>query len=225
MPNETITPSAELEVWDHAQSPLYDRYNTQSEYKYRTGLIVLPVAADDEAPVVIRVHGPYRERTERFDVKKNSAPPVIPAPKDSGPFKFISGTIIVPQRVQNQTLSLFDWQVVGEYTLIDQETVGDANETAGLVLTMNPWVYATQEENSQQYGGVAEAAISLGANLLEGALATLGAAVESGYDVGVGIAQAAEYDQTNPYSVYSTPSYLPPLYNETLIMGGPRPGS
>lgn len=209
MPNELIEPEAEQMMWDQAQLGLYKRYYEDSEYVYRTGLMVLPVAGEGEAPVVVRIHSPYRERVFEYDIHKENTPPILPSPKDSGPFRFIAGSIAMSVPMQNHSQRNFDWRAKGRYVLVDTATTGDDVHKVGLTLGMTPWVYGTQLQNADIYGG-------------GGIGAAPGAVGEGGFDVAVGNNQAASINTNYALWVYNSPSYYPPLFNETLINGGPQ---
>lgn len=109
---------------DAAQAALYKSYHNNNSYKYVTGLVIVPLAADTPAsgedailPFVVRLHQPYTIRKQTFDATKEQTPPVMPAP-DTGEFAdtLISSTMVIPMPQLNQTSTpSFTYTVGGEH--------------------------------------------------------------------------------------------------------------
>jgi hypothetical protein len=62
---------------DSLQSGLYKDYRNDFTYQFIPGVVVVP--GSNGSPVAVRIHKPYSVRTQEFDVRKESNPPVVPA--------------------------------------------------------------------------------------------------------------------------------------------------
>jgi hypothetical protein len=188
-------------VLDQEQTQLYSDYGLNNSYTFVSGVFALPVATEDdtESPVdVVKAFAPYRVRNVSFAAKKNSTPPVIPAPESAGAFTFLGGEIAVPAPVPT-TNHTFQWQVDGELTFIC--TAADSD---GLILGNRPMIF-------EQQAAIPPADIS---DTMPEDVQLSGRGPVAGYLLGEAI------DLENPAYLYPEISYYPSKFFSTALLTG-----
>lgn len=101
----------------------YGRFDSDSDYQYASGLMILPVASELSATVQVRQHGGYGTRTVTFDVAKQGNPPVIPAASEYvGNDRLLGTSLIVSTPSPNSTTGGYNWTIKGTYTYATAES-------------------------------------------------------------------------------------------------------
>lgn len=190
---------------DEAQHRFYEQAGTENEYTIEPGVMLLPVAGTSEAPVIVRVHSPYRRRTVRYTAKKSTTPPVLPCPTDAGPFTFLGGTLSAPFPSLN-TDGRAEWAVSTEFEYVENMAFTQP-ETTGYVLGSLPFALKTQELRTGTFGYISSSESSVVGQA--GITARTGANIE------------AMIDLTDPNNAYDEPAYLPASFLSTALVLGP----
>lgn len=97
----------------------YTGFDTNSQYSYDPGVMVLPVASEASLTVTVRQHGGYGKRSVTFDITKTGNPPVVPSAEDTvGNDKLVSARIDIPTPTPNIPTGGYDWAVRGQYEYV-----------------------------------------------------------------------------------------------------------
>lgn len=204
-----------MAVMDSGQSDRYRKLGLTNDYSVYSGKYVLPVA--EEAPTdpaelaswvpfdVVAVHAPYRLRVFAYNVDKEQNPPVLPAPEDSGAYKFLAGVYTLPHP-SVQTDNSFRWSANVLLTFAEQCA---SNSDTGFVLGNT--VDATQSQyNTAGLGGGVSQNSDAPANVRLG-----GVGPKVGWVLG---------NQINLLTAswqYNEPSYFPANLLSSELVAGP----
>lgn len=205
---------------DNPHVHLYKSHGLHNSYDVVPGVYALPVAenppTDPEllatwSPVeVVYAHAPHRVRTVNFSLEKEGAPPMVPAPEDTGAFVYLGGSIQFHGPQLNSGLRNYIWTTSGQYTFVEY-TKSDLDD--GFVLGSFPFSSTIQMDLASQY--------------LTGAKPTTGAVAAAGLDAQLGWTEAREeinFESTG-YK-YVNPTYYPSHFFNSGVLNGnvPIPG-
>lgn len=194
---------------DNYQGHRYNKTGTVNDYELVAGVYLLPVAESEDttdptwSPVdLIQAHAPYRIRTLQFRAEKHASPPLMPAPADTGAFKFLGGNLaFMPPRVDANGGHL-TWGSYGDYTFVEncRSSLSD-----GFVLGLNlPFATTFQQgvstvgENPAQYGAISQA----------------------GNDARLGFVVGQQLSMTDPAYSYDVPSFVPAVFFDQNMANG-----
>lgn len=96
----------------------YETYESDNNYDYDTGMVVLPVAGRTPAFRNIRLHGGYGMRVVKFRAIRKGKPPVIPQMVDTSYDTFLKGEVIVSLPVQNPQSGAYTFEAHGKYVFV-----------------------------------------------------------------------------------------------------------
>jgi hypothetical protein len=198
---------------DDYQCNLYKGLVIDNAYQFEPGVCVLPVAEDAPTDpqalaawspvVVVRLHAPYRLRRAVYRSDKQTNPPVLPEPADTGAFVFLKGTASLANSI-NMDLSTFDWSGVGDYLFVENCV---SRTEDGLVLGSPPWLWLSTQLNSVTTAP------------------TQGAVVQAGQDAWIGYSQGLDAAANNASGGnwwYNTSSYYPgTMFDGAILNAGP----
>jgi hypothetical protein len=193
---------------DLQHAHLYKSHSLDNSYDIVGGRFALPVAenpTDDPSwspVVVVQAHAPYQRRTVVFQTTKESAPPTIPSPEDTGAFTFLTGNIFFHGPRTQPSGNGFNWHVEGAYEYI----VGARSDPDdGFVLGSLPVPNRVEELLKSEVSGPTP---------------VYGAVAQSGPNVRVGYAEAGNVNRVSPAYAYICPSYFPPTSLNTGMVDG-----
>ncbi len=184
-----------------------------NEYELKSGVCILPVAesapcnpnelAEWSPVVVLRLHSPYRIRKARFDVKKSTTPPILPAVGDTGAFVWIGGTINFGPPSVNAGLVSSDWSVSAEYVYVEDCV---SRTIDGFVLGTPSYILDSQRSNLANTGGAGTP--------------PFGAIAQAGTDAKVGWTLSQSINPSSTLWSYTCQSYYPgKFFNDYLPNG------
>lgn len=201
---------------DQNQASLYaDGPSFQNTFRIIEGVFTIPVAESPPedlgelatwSPVaVIRLHSPYRIRRSAYITKKQTAPPVLPAPASAGAFEFIGGDvqIITSPNIANGN----DWYAQTMYVHVENCV---SRNVDGMVLGVPSFINPNQTD-----------AVTAGTPSVPpyGAVYQAGDDAKRGYAAGVFLGdivnQVNLFQFTPPYN--NTSFYPGTLFNNELI--------
>lgn len=204
-----------MAVMDSGQADRYRKIGLVNDYSVYSGKYVLPVAEEPPQTAaelavwspfdVVTVHAGYRLRVFSYNVDKEQNPPVLPAPADSGAYKFLAGVYSVPHP-SVQTDNSFRWSAEVLLTFAEQCA---SNSDTGFVLGHT--VDATQSQyNTKDLGG------GVGQNLQAPANVRLG-----GVGPQVGWTLGGQINLLSNNWQYNEPSYYPATLLSADLVSGP----
>lgn len=109
------------DAWDREQANAYRGFESDSDFSYDPGVMVLPVASQDPKTVKVRFHGGFSKRVVSFTARKNGNPPVVPAPDDTDRETLVMATVTVKTPVPDTTNNGYVWFVSGNYTYYNND--------------------------------------------------------------------------------------------------------
>jgi len=98
----------------------YDHFDCQEIWRYRSGLVQMPVAAGPMTPPTtggvktpcefVRVHAPTSTLVVKFEAVRKGVPPVIPSPVPNDPNRVLLDALVVtgvPARLADTSVPVF----------------------------------------------------------------------------------------------------------------------